>query len=214
MILIVGLFRTDAPTLHDSIRAELKSFSGVDQHWQGVKAGGLAKFANLNIILGRKPLDRYEYIVVVDDDITLPVDFLVHYMAAVNYYDFALAQPARTHTSSIHHLIVRQRPQLQARRTNFVEIGPVFSIRRDLFDVLLPFNMMSPMGWGYDYVWPRQVHERRLKMGIIDATPVEHSLRPNVGYDITPVATQMNDYLAATPHWSPEQCHQTLEEYP
>jgi hypothetical protein len=127
---------------------------------------------------------------------------------------FALAQPARTINSYIDHALVRHRPWLRARRTRFVEIGPVFCIERSLYPVLLPFDEASPMGYGYDLVWPLQVSAAGGKMGVIDATPVDHSLRGRgAAYSSDAEIQTMAEYLAERAHLRASEAFRTLRRY-
>src|SRR5439155_5541514 len=119
-----------------------------------------------------------------DDDIALPRGFLDAFLGLQGRTGLALAQPARTHDSYYDHPIVERQLGVQARRTRFVEIGPLVSMRRDAAALLLPFDERSPMGWGYDNLWPLILGRHGLGMGIIDATPVNHGLRkPTAEYD-------------------------------
>jgi hypothetical protein len=95
-----------------------------------------------------------------------------------------------------------------------VEIGPVFSIRKDVFPLLLPFDENSSMGWGYDFVWPCLIEDGELRMGIIDAMPVEHSIRkPMQNYNYEDVNKIMKDYLSKTRHLDKNEAFRILESY-
>jgi len=172
------------------------------------------KFILLNQLLSGEELENYDFIIFSDDDISLPEDFLQTYLDIVIKCDFAIAQPARTHNSYIDHPFVEQLDGLKARRTRFVEIGPVFSIRKDAFSLLLPFNEASSMGWGYDFVWPCLIEDRGLKMGIIDATPVEHTMRkPVQHYDYNNANEIMKDYLSKNRHLDKNEAFRILESF-
>lgn len=142
--------------------------------------GPRPKFALLNELLVAASLPDFDYVIVCDDDVLLPEAFLDRYLACVEQHDFALSQPARTHDSFTDHPFVERLDGLTARWTRFVEIGPVFCMRRDAVPLLVPFDETSPMGWGYDFVWPCILEEAGLRPGIVDATPVSHSLRKSV----------------------------------
>jgi glycosyltransferase involved in cell wall biosynthesis len=172
------------------------------------------KFILLNKLLKEEQLEKYDYILICDDDIFLPEDFLDNFLDLQRKHDFALAQPSRTHNSFIDHPFVQQFKGLKARRTRFVEIGPLISIRRDAFRVVLPFDESTFMGWGYDFVWPCLIEQAGLRMGIIDATPVDHSLRrpvQNYNYDIA--NQSMFEYLSRNPHLPKDEAFKILESY-
>jgi hypothetical protein len=153
----------------------------------------------------------------------LPENFLDRYLESVAQYDFALAQPARTHESFGPHMIVdefsghpfvEQLDGLVARQTRFVEIGPIFSVHRSAFELMFPFDEASPMGWGYDFVWPQVIANAGLKMGIIDAVPIAHSLRKTgFYYHHDKARAEMKEFLAHRPHLSPDEAFFIVESY-
>jgi hypothetical protein len=61
------------------------------------------KFELVNQMLAAVNLDEFDVVLVCDDDISLPSGFVDRYLALVHHYDFALAQPARTHDSFTDH---------------------------------------------------------------------------------------------------------------
>lgn len=142
------------------------------------RADRAPKFVLLDALLTSFDRDAYDYLVIVDDDVVLPHGFVDAFFAAQARMGFALAQPARTANSCSAHPIVEQHPGLVARETLFVEQGPLVSIRRCAFDAVVPFDLRSPMGWGYESVWSARLTARGQSMGVIDSTPVDHSVRP------------------------------------
>lgn len=172
------------------------------------------KFQLLNRLVDGLDLSEYGYVLLFDDDIILPDGFLDGFISRQETYDFALAQPARTHDSYIDHRIVEQVDEVDARRTRFVEIGPVVSIRRDAVNRLIPFDADCGMGWGLDFVWPVIMEEFGLKMGIIDSTPVRHALRPPaVAYSLKGAEDEMRHYLMNRPHLEPDQAMVVIETF-
>jgi hypothetical protein len=174
----------------------------------------LPKFVLLNQLLSKIDLQDFEYLIISDDDVQLPGNFLDSYLALVSRHDFAVAQPARTHDSYTDHWFVEQLDGIDARRTRFVEIGPLFSFHRDTFAHFLPFDESSPMGWGLDFVWPVLAEKYNFNMGIVDATPVAHSLRkPVTYYNYSDTNDAMINYLARQPHLSKKDAFFILESY-
>ncbi len=232
-VLVVGAYLLSQPNniihiikrLNDSLKWNLV------QRWAAVGEGAILpetssvtafqgktlvpKFALMNKLLNFEGLEKYEYVIICDDDIGLPGRFLDRYFEFVARYDLALAQPARTWGSYTAYRFVRQLPGIRARCTRFVEIGPLFSIRRDLYERLLPFDESSPMGWGYDFVWPCIVEDLGLRMGIVDAVCVRHSLRKQYEhYDSEGLQKVMEKYLSTKPHLSNREAFCILESYP
>jgi hypothetical protein len=231
-ILVLGVYLTDKENYAPSILAKLqKSLDWeVDQRWVALgkavpdpdfqaltawhQKEPAPKFALLNRLLADINLAAYEYLLVVDDDIMLPEGFVDDYLALVERYHLAIAQPARTHDSYIDHPFVERLDGIAARRTHFVEIGPLFSLHRSAFKVFLPFDEGSPMGWGYDFVWPRLALDRGLHMGVVDAVAVAHNLRPPVmHYDYNAARTAMDRFLAKRSHLSKKDAFFIVESY-
>ncbi|HPP80633.1 MAG TPA: methyltransferase domain-containing protein, partial [Deltaproteobacteria bacterium] len=176
--------------------------------------GRFPKFQIVNDLLAGEDLKGYDYVILCDDDVVLPEGFVDSFVGLQERLGFAVAQPARTLNSYIDHPIVQQHIGVHARQTLFVEIGPVVSFHRSSFDFVFPFDLTSPMGWGYENVWAREVLTRGLKMGIIDAVCVDHSIRkPVANYDWSQADEQRNAYLAGNPHLALEDCFTVLEAH-
>jgi hypothetical protein len=230
-VLVVGIVLAEADNLAASIAENFATSRDwiVEQQWVAIgeppdSLHGLPlietnvvrepKFLILNRILAKNSLQEYDYVIVADDDVDLPPLFLDRYLELVELHDFALAQPARSHDSYIDHPFVERLDGIVARQTLFVEIGPLFSIRADALPFLLPFDPTSPMGWGYDLVWPLTMSSAKLKMGIVDAVPVRHKLRRPVSYYDRPGASQqMKSYLAGRPHLNIDEAFFIVESF-
>lgn len=231
-ILVLGVYLTDKENYAPSILAELQKSRdwAVEQRWVGLGKAApdsdlqaltalrqkkpAPKFVLLNRLLADINLSAYEYLLVVDDDIMLPEGFVDDYLSLVERYHLAVAQPARTHDSYIDHPFVERLDGIAARRTRFVEIGPLFSLHRSAFKAFLPFDEGSPMGWGYDFVWPCLALDQGLHMGVVDAVAVAHSLRPPVmHYDYNSANAAMGRFLAQRPHLSKKDAFFIVESY-
>jgi hypothetical protein len=111
-------------------------------------------------------------------------------------------------------VFVEELDGLSARWTRFVEIGPVFSMRRDAARLLLPFDEASPMGWGYDFIWPVILERAGLRLGIVDAVPVDHNLRAHgAHYDYDSSRETMAEFLVPRPHLSRHEAFTIVESY-
>jgi hypothetical protein len=172
------------------------------------------RFALLNGLLRGADVASRAFVLVLRDDVSLPAGFLDRYLAHVVRHDLALAQPASSHGSTLDDPFVEQLDGVDARLTRFVATGPLFSMRRDALPLLLPFDETSPMGWGYEFVWPVAMEAAGLKMGIVDATPVEHHLsRPAGQPSLSAEQRVMKAFLAARPHISRAEAFSLLEAY-
>ena len=171
------------------------------------------KFELVNRALLGVEISAFDYVLVCDDDIYLPDGFLASFLAYQEAFDLALAQPARAWHSHFDHAFALRRPWLLARRTRFVECGPLISIRRDAATFLVPFSDPAQL-WGLDLVWPVEIERRGLKMGIIDAIAVDHSLRPQAAaYDKEQQDAAMHRFLARVDHLPMKEAFIVLDRY-
>jgi hypothetical protein len=229
-VLVAGIYLADRPHSAGHILYELAGSGAheVTQRWTALAPGGeghcdlpctvsiqiapAPKFALIDAMM--HDADDFDWVLICDDDIELPAAFLDAFLHCAEQFDFALCQPARTAGSYIDHDIVMQMTGLSARRTRFVEIGPLVAIRRDAVSLLLPFGGDCGMGWGLDFIWPCILEDAGLRMGIIDAVAVAHRLRkPVTGYDHDGATRAMFQRLATHVHLSRDQAFTVLEAH-
>ena len=228
-VLVAGVYCADRPNHADDLVRVVSASAQrvVTQAWAALGGDpptpGLAavtalragerrpKFDIVNELLARHDLERFDHVLLVDDDIAVPAGFVDHLLGWQDRLGFALTQPARSWRSSVDHRIVLQQPDVAGRRTQFVEIGPVVSIARAAYPLLLPFNLDSPMGWGYENVWAHRIARAGLAMGIVDAVPVDHVLRPPVAnYTWGDADEGRRRLLARNEHLPLEDCMRVL----
>lgn len=233
-VLVVGVYLADKPNLAAPLTTSLlqsKEWT-VSCHWarlgsRGSNGGPLEhqtmlsiskrteKSVIINQLLSRIDPSDYDYIFMVDDDITIPDQFIDDYLEIVSRRAYSLSQPARTHSSYIDHYFVAQLLGVESRRTNFVEIGPIVCFHRSSYPVLLPLDEEAPMGWGLDFVWPISMEQSELTLGIVDQCPVEHSFRKPVQYyDYATSDARMHTFFQARPHLTYAQSFMIHESYP
>jgi hypothetical protein len=170
------------------------------------------KYALLNHLLAEADLASYDFVISTDDDIVLPAEFLDLFLGVQSGVGFDLAQPARTPNSYVDHPIVVQQRGVVARRTQFVEIGPLVSFGREIHDLVFPFDETSAMGWGFENVWAHRLRERGRSQGIVDAVPMDHSIRkPVANYEWSDANADRERYLAGEPHIPLQECVRVLE---
>ncbi|MEM5772525.1 MAG: glycosyltransferase family 2 protein [Candidatus Aenigmatarchaeota archaeon] len=175
----------------------------------------IPKFYLINNLLINENLENYEFVIICDGDISFQKNFIDIYLDIVCECNFSLAQPARTKDSYIDHYFVAQMDGIKARETRFVEIGPLFSVRKDIFQDLFPFDIQSPMGWGFDFVWPAVIEKNHKKMGIVDAVAVEHKLRkPVENYNWNDNYIIMNNYLKRNKHINKTEAFKIIKTFP
>ena len=102
---------------------------------------------------------------------------------------------------------------MSARETTFVEIGPVTAFAPATFDALLPFPAGLQMGWGLDAHWSAVAAQEGWPIGIVDATPVGHTLRPAAStYPREEAAAEARRFLEGRDYVRREDVR-TLEEH-
>jgi GT2 family glycosyltransferase len=173
---------------------------------------GAGKWQNLNRALEGVDLRAYDWLLIVDDDVVLPRRFLDPFLFLCERYGFTLAQPAHKHWSNAAWRVTRRRAGTVARRTRFVEIGPVTAVHARAFEALLPFPDLH-MGWGLDAHWGAVAAAKGWPVGVVDATPIRHT-RPVAGdYPRDRALAEAERFLAARPYITREEAQETVTAY-
>ncbi len=188
------------------VRPELDRFTVADS-----LSGG--KFENLNTLLDLVSIAEADWILIIDDDVALPSRFLDRFIFLIEKYNLMLAQPAQSRTSHAAWDICRRQPRTVLRETRFVEIGPVTAIHRDAVGAFMPFPPLK-MGWGLDLHWSAVAEEHGWRMGVVDATPIEHSLRrPASDYSRAQATDEARDFLSNNVHIDREQATELVARH-
>ena len=208
-VLVAGVTRPALAAQAGAIREELQRSRHDVRLELGPGADGLGKWANLRATLAAHPPDGADWLLLVDDDVALPAGFLDSFLFAAEHFGLRLAQPAHAFASHAAWPVTRRRPGVIARRTRFVEIGPVTAIHADAFGALLPFPELE-MGWGLDTHWSARAAAAGLPLGIVDVTPIRH-LRPvAAGYPHAAAVAEADRFLAGRPYVTREQAAEVL----
>ena len=211
-VLVLGVAREANARTAAAARRELaRSRHEVAIHLEP-PAADAGKWRNLNAALATHPAEGFDWLLIVDDDVKLPLGFLDAFLLCAERLGFRLAQPAHAFASHAAWEVTRRRPGLLGRTGRFVEIGPVTAIHRDAFVALLPFPDLQ-MGWGLDARWSAVAAERGWRVGIVDATPVRH-LRPVAGdYPRDAAIAEAEAFLDGRAYVTREQAGETLAEH-
>lgn len=188
---------------HD-VRFSLGSME--DEELQG------GKFENLNRLLERAeaPVAEHDWVLVVDDDVALPRRFTDRFVALAERLGLDLAQPAQTMRSHAAWRVTRRRPLALARRTAYVEIGPVTGFRARAAAELLPFPPLR-FGWGLDNHWGALARERGWRLGVLDALAVRHETqRVATAYTHAEAIAEAQEFLAERPYLTADEAQRTL----
>jgi len=198
-VLVVGVRRDDVPNIMAAACDELLR-SRHDVTVDVAPAGAAGKFENLDALLAAHDLGAFDWVLVVDDDVALARRFLDRFLACAEAGGLALAQPAHRRHSHAAWAVTRRHPGADWRETTFVEIGPVTAFGRPAVAALLPFPPLR-MGWGLDVHWAAVAQREGWRIGVVDATPVAHTLRPAAeGYPREAAAAEARRFLDGRPY--------------
>jgi hypothetical protein len=159
-----------------------------------VPMGNRGKFENINLALADHDLSNFDWVMIVDDDISVPPAFLDAFLFTCVRHKLQLAQPAHRFRSYASYSVTRRHWASMARLTNFVEIGPVTLIRSDLFSHLMPFPELK-YGWGLDVLWAEIAKQKEWRLGIVDAAPIGHLNPVGRSYDNDAAIKEAESFL-------------------
>ena len=202
-VLVIGIERPEVENRMAAARAELHATDHHDLTIRTARAGTRGKFENLNALLEEHGgAHGFDWLLVVDDDVDLPRGFLDRFLFLAGVAGLRLAQPAQRLHSHAAWAITRRCRGALVRETNFVEIGPVTAFHHDTFPTLLPFPALR-MGWGLDVHWSAVARAHGWPIGIVDATPIGHTLRPAAEtYPRAEAVAEARAFLAGKPYVS------------
>jgi len=208
-VLVLAIERTDAPNLLAATRSELRR-SRHEVHLAVTAAADRGKFENLNGLLADHPARGHDWLLLLDDDVTLPAGFLDNFVFLAERFGLALAQPAHRHRSHAAFELTRRQLASVVRETRFVEIGPVCALHAVTFETLLPFPPLR-MGWGLDAHWSALARQHGWPLGVIDATPIRHGLRRiATAYDRGAAIAEGREFLTGRPYAPTTESQRTL----
>lgn len=171
-VLIIGIEVPSRPTAIHKVIAGLT----VSRHQITIavtEMGNRSKFENINHAIAGKNLQLFDWIVIVDDDMTTPLGLLDESIFLAKMADLRLFQPAHKFQSYAAFEISHRHWNSLVRQTHFTEIGPMTVLHKSTFNALLPFPDAG-MGYGLDVYWSEICRKNDWKIGIVDATPIRH----------------------------------------
>ena len=186
---VVSIYRRrNAATLLELLESALRCGSAVslwalDQvapslaRWTAGSGPG-TRFALANRLLADRPPS---WCVVADDDVRFRHGDVVRLVRFAQALGLDIAQPAHALGSHVSHSFTRRAPFRVARRTSFVEIGPVVVFGPLALPHVLPLPEEG-MGWGTEAAWAQLGEREGLRLGIVDAVTIRHLQPPGGGY--------------------------------
>lgn len=159
-----------------------------------VGSGPGAKLPLLNEIL-RRIGSTQGWLVASDDDVVFTRGDVVALVALCQRAGLDLAQPARSDTAPDHSITVARR-RSRARRTSFVEIGPMFVVGPGWRSRIVPFPEERGMGYGLELEW-LDLHRAGCALGIVDAVRLRHEGLRGEDYDDAHEIDRVHEELAS-----------------
>jgi hypothetical protein len=168
------------------------------------------RFVLLNRLAPRCPPG---WLVIADDDVELDGANLPAVAALARAAHLDVAQPAHARDSHLSWSVTRRRLTTIARRTRFVEQGPLMVLGPHGRAELLPFPEDRGMGWGVEAVWARIDH---LRFGVLDAAAMRHvtPVQPSGNYDVAAEWAQAERLLAVNGFASFAEVQVELDRWP
>lgn len=156
----------------------------------------MGKFDNINRAISGHNLENYDWLLVTDDDVQLPKDFVDLFI----YFSYAnrikVAQPAHRFLSFASFRVTERHWGSLVRSTRFVEIGPISLLHRDTFGELLPSPSLR-WAWGLDLFWSHVARHRGWRMGVVDATPIRHTRPVGATYSHDAARAEAVEFLTS-----------------
>ncbi|MGA2471572.1 MAG: glycosyltransferase family 2 protein [Solirubrobacteraceae bacterium] len=208
-VLVICAWRQARAATYDAAIAELRR----SRHSLTLAArdvGTLGRFENFNELLAGQDLSRFDWLLLLDDDVVLPRGFLDGLIHQAERHELRLAQPAHRIRSHSAYRVTRRRAHSAVRETAFVEIGPVTALHRETFGKLVPFPPLR-MGWGLDAHWSAIAREQGWPIGVIDALPVAHRVAPAAAlYSREAAVSEAREFLAEHPYLPQTELQRTF----
>ncbi len=146
-------------------------------------AGPGEKFPLVDALLACRPLPENAYVVVADDDVVFSQGSLEALLRVCRHLSLDLAQPAQSWSSCYSHPFTLARPWSLARRTGFVEIGPLFVVGPGRRSDFIPFGPVG-MGYGLEMRW-NTLAKSGARLGIVDRCQMVHLGTVGAGYAVS-----------------------------
>jgi GT2 family glycosyltransferase len=208
-VLVVSAVRPERSATYDAAIAELRR----TRHSLTVarcEAGAAGRFENFNELLERQPIEQFDWLLLLDDDVVLPRGFLDGMLHQAEQFALRLVQPAHRIRSNAAWRVTRRHRGSTTRETAFVEIGPATLLHRDTFAALLPFPPLR-MGWGVDAYWASVAREHGWPIGVVDVLPLAHRVAPVAGgYSREEAVAEARRFLADRPYLPAVELQRTL----
>lgn len=172
---------------------------------------GKGKLPNVNELLARHDLASFDWVFMVDDDVSIPRDFTDIFIELAELADFKICGPAQRAKSYASYFMTRRRYDSMVRETTYVEVGPITAFHRDSYADIFPLPNLR-YGWGVDLTWVGLAHQRGWKIGIVDTVSIGHLNPIAASYDVSKAVAEARAYMEQHVLLPKEECWQTLHK--
>jgi len=154
------------------------------------------RLALLNRLAASLDLGEAEWLLVADDDVRFKRGSPTELARAAAHWALDLSQPAHAWDSHVSVRYTRRRMLTVARRTGWVEQGPILLLSPVARRLVLPFpSGVRWPAWGIEAQWSRMEREG-LRLGIVDAVTMVHLQDVNAsGYSLDEARRQRRELL-------------------
>lgn len=135
-------------------------------------------------------------LILFDDDVEFAGSSPTEFLGLVHQFGLDVAQPAHARGSNTSHDFNRMKRFTIARETNFVETGPLVVFSPHAQTKLFPIPGDIQMGYGLDVWWSLRREPDALRLGIVDATPINHTGAVRADYNADEEWRVLEEYLA------------------
>jgi hypothetical protein len=150
----------------------------------------------LNRAIAAADIPPEAYLFVGDDDIAMTRTDLLRMVQVMRAAGFGIAQPSQRWTSYRSFEMTRRQAFSVARRTAFIEAGPLVVISPEWRDRLVPLPEEYGMGWGLELVWKKMEGSGCLQ-GVVDAAAFRHLAPVGGGYPVKSEVDRLAEMCAA-----------------
>lgn len=137
----------------------------------------------LTRLIDSAPIPDDAWLVIFDDDATFARTGKTRFLDVALRAGFDISQPSIEPGQPHSYSFTLTRFLSVARRTRYVEVGPVVAFSPRGRAHALPFPADAEMGWGVDVAWSIEAQRTGIGLGIVDAEPILHHGAIAAGYD-------------------------------
>jgi hypothetical protein len=177
-----------------------------------VGSGPATRQVLLNRLLAHDE-DVPRWVVFADDDVEIRHGSLAGLLDVATVTGSDAAQPAHDARSGASSGFMRATPGLVARRTGFVEVGPLLALGPRAQAAFLPLDESLGMGWGQDYLWSRAVADLSLVATVVDSVRMRHLGVPGEAYDAEAARATMHACVRRAGYDGPSGPHHVLSRW-